>query len=226
MKKEKRKCIYCLANDATTKDHVPPKGLFIGIQNPSNLITVPCCQECNSGFSKDDEYFLIFLTLIEGNLKNAYRNSLFGKLKSIKDRPQSHGLYTSLERSTSTSTIINEKGIYLLDQPIIEINQTRIKRVLARIVKGLAYHDEGIISNKVETVIDNDKVLQNEEMIKLLKDSCYFLKDTPFKEVGNNQIFCYRYIFPKTLPFISFWQLKIFDTFNALAYCEHDKSYL
>src|SRR5476649_803812 len=50
-------CIYCQMNPGDTDDHVPPKGLFPK-PRPSNLITVPACDQCNKSFKNDDEYFL------------------------------------------------------------------------------------------------------------------------------------------------------------------------
>jgi hypothetical protein len=42
--------------ETTTRDHIPPKGLF-GKPLPDNLLTVPSCQQCNQEASGDDEYF-------------------------------------------------------------------------------------------------------------------------------------------------------------------------
>lgn len=42
-----------------TRDHVPPYGLFCD-PKPSNLITIPCCFECNDKHSDADEQFRIF----------------------------------------------------------------------------------------------------------------------------------------------------------------------
>jgi hypothetical protein len=58
MAKKRRKqkhgpCAFC-RKPASTRDHVPPKGLF-GQPLPSNLITVPACRDCNAGAGQDDE---------------------------------------------------------------------------------------------------------------------------------------------------------------------------
>src|SRR5213593_411685 len=50
------KCIYTCARDATTDDDIPPKGLLGGLPGPR--LTVPSCQPCNGGSSKDDAYFI------------------------------------------------------------------------------------------------------------------------------------------------------------------------
>ena len=50
------RCSYCL-REATTKDHVVPRCL-LEKPYPPNLLTIPSCCECNTGFKQDEEYFL------------------------------------------------------------------------------------------------------------------------------------------------------------------------
>ena len=54
-------CIYCGKREGTTKDHVPPKGLF-PVPRP-NMVTVPCCEQCRKGQSLDDEYFVRMIAM-------------------------------------------------------------------------------------------------------------------------------------------------------------------
>ena len=55
-------CGICGQRDATTNDHVPPRGIFCP-PRPSNLIRVPACRPCNSGASGLDERFRVYLGL-------------------------------------------------------------------------------------------------------------------------------------------------------------------
>jgi hypothetical protein len=55
-------CVYC-GSAATTRDHVPPKGL-LDQPWPPNLRTVPACSSCNSSWSLDEQYFAIALAHI------------------------------------------------------------------------------------------------------------------------------------------------------------------
>lgn len=58
-KDENLPCIICGLRDGTTKDHLPPKGLFPKsgkIANP-NFLTYRVCEPCNGG-SKDSDYLL------------------------------------------------------------------------------------------------------------------------------------------------------------------------
>lgn len=49
-------CVYCGAANPTTMDHIPPKGIFPPPRS-ANLTTVPCCEECNRSFDKDESIF-------------------------------------------------------------------------------------------------------------------------------------------------------------------------
>jgi hypothetical protein len=53
-----------------TRDHIPPKNLFPP-PLPEDLITVPCCYECNNAAHKDDEYLRF--------LSGLYNTSAMGK---------------------------------------------------------------------------------------------------------------------------------------------------
>ena len=46
-----------------SRDHIPSKSL-LNPPYPENLMQVGMCQECNSGFSRDEEYFAAFLASV------------------------------------------------------------------------------------------------------------------------------------------------------------------
>src|SRR5262245_21112273 len=58
-------CGYCGRAEATTRDHIPPKAIFL-VPRPSDLITVPSCASCNHGASDSDELFRAYLSLHVG----------------------------------------------------------------------------------------------------------------------------------------------------------------
>jgi len=64
MEKIHTNCYLCgkLDDGNFTRDHVPPKGLFLE-PRPSNLITVPCCLECNNKHSDFDERLRIIASM-------------------------------------------------------------------------------------------------------------------------------------------------------------------
>src|SRR5260221_14492806 len=50
----------CGATQDLTRDHVPPANLFPP-PRPGDLITVPCCKNCNQSYSLDDEAMRVWL---------------------------------------------------------------------------------------------------------------------------------------------------------------------
>src|ERR1700704_4123856 len=68
-------CTYCGETKPVTADHIIPKNLFPK-PYPPNMWTVPCCGECNGGYSKDDEYFRLVLTLSEKSKGQPDRDSV------------------------------------------------------------------------------------------------------------------------------------------------------
>ena len=65
-------CIPCLEDNHRgrySRDHIPTKAL-LNRPYPENLMDVGMCQECNSGFAKDEEYFAAFLaSVISGSIE-------------------------------------------------------------------------------------------------------------------------------------------------------------
>jgi hypothetical protein len=122
-------CVYCGEARELTRDHVPPRCLF-SKPRPQNLITVPCCNNCNRGLSKHDEYFRI--AIAAGIDKEKFPNEFADSVRAINSliRPSSQGfarlLLQNYERDTSSLTF---------DMPRIEI-------VLYRIARGLFYHNK------------------------------------------------------------------------------------
>lgn len=80
-------CVICGLNKATTKDHIPPKGLFKGLN--SQLITVPACLTCNAGTSSEDEDFRFYISM------------QIGKQTPGSARLWDDGAYKSIIRKTS-----------------------------------------------------------------------------------------------------------------------------
>ena len=47
-------CVLCGDRPATSKEHIPPKSIFL--ERPRDYLSVPACDECNQSTKKDDEY--------------------------------------------------------------------------------------------------------------------------------------------------------------------------
>jgi hypothetical protein len=55
-------CVYC-GGPADTRDHVPSR-ILLEPPYPENLPVVGCCEQCNQGFSKDEEYVVCLLEAV------------------------------------------------------------------------------------------------------------------------------------------------------------------
>lgn len=53
-------CIYCDSMIGNTRDHIPSRSL-LDQPYPDNLPVIGCCQACNQGFSKDEEYVVCLI---------------------------------------------------------------------------------------------------------------------------------------------------------------------
>lgn len=125
-------CIYCQAREGGTRDHVPPKQL-LRKPYPTNLLTVPSCNECNSSFSLDEEYFRL---MVIGLLCHTPEAELLfdGPLsRSMNRRPHLEDLMFA--------SLSPEGGGVALD-----VDYNRIHRIADKIAKGLRFATKGLLT--------------------------------------------------------------------------------
>lgn len=120
-------CVYC-GKSATTRDHVPPRCL-LEKPYPASLRTVPCCVQCNSAFSLDEQYFLILLGQIGTSATLAAKVEPGAVIdRALTRRPAlDERIMNSLERTEDGRIIV---------RPETE----RVNRVIQKIALGLFIH--------------------------------------------------------------------------------------
>ena len=121
---------YCKISK--TLDHIPPKGLFEQnkgypniISNPEkNKITVPCCRECNNTYSKDEEPFLFYITLIAARYSKVAEYALqSNRFKSIeKNKAMGKLFFSNMKGSIDIKT---KSGIYVEPGVIFSLNKDK-----------------------------------------------------------------------------------------------------
>jgi hypothetical protein len=133
-------CVLCGAKPATTRDHLPPRGFFKGLQ--ADFITVPACADCNQGGSSDDEDMRFFLSMQVGKQPPGAA-SLWndGALKSVKRK-------TSLREQVITTArevqVTDPQGF--TTTKIAVLAPARIyDSVFGRITRGLYFFHTGRI---------------------------------------------------------------------------------
>jgi len=140
-KHSKRTCVYCGEGIGTTRDHIPPKGLFA--KPRPRLVTVPCCTQCQAGQSLDDEYFLRMVSMRTGTADNASaRAARDSALRSLTKLAKTR-FAESLLRAVRESAVYSPAGIYLGQGLIYDVDLHRLCRVIERTTRGLYFHEFG-----------------------------------------------------------------------------------
>ena len=117
-----------------TDDHIPAKNLFAK-PRPNNLITVPSCKTCNESFHLDDDYF--YMLMQTGIKTSNHPEVLKTKEKFIRSihRKESAGFRRSILEHSSIQEVSTKSGIYLGNAPVLNVNWSRVDRVLEPICK-------------------------------------------------------------------------------------------
>ena len=130
-------CIHCgswLSKTDTNRDHVPTKGLLLK-PHPENLPVVRVCENCNSGFSRDEEYVIAFLNSVVSGSTDP-ESQATPTAKSILGR--SSKLRSRIEKAkTVTRTLFGEEDTSW------EPEWDRINRIILKNARGHAYFEMG-----------------------------------------------------------------------------------
>jgi len=145
MANRKRKigqCVHCGRTGFISDDHLPPQNLFPP-PRPNNLITIPNCDECNGGSSKDDEYFRIWLVSRENTKGHPARDAVFPTMQRSLRRKAAPGFAKAFRRKLTPTERFTSSGIYAGTGLLQEFEGHRIDKVAARITQGLFFHEKG-----------------------------------------------------------------------------------
>jgi len=133
-------CVICGINPATTVDHVPPKGFFKGISG--QFRTVPACNICNNGSSKDDEALRNYISAQIGKQTEGSKKLWEkGAHKSLKRNTQ---LCSALLSSLNDIEVINKEG-KTTSRLAFLVPVSLYQRVFERVTRGLFFFHTGKI---------------------------------------------------------------------------------
>lgn len=127
-------CIYCGNKPGSTRDHVPPKSLFPK-PRPVNMLTVPCCDDCQARFKKDEDVFMAWITIGPAIESRAGKPLWEQKLKRTFEKDR--GVNEIIRRSCKPVDLKTPAGIYLGKGLASSIDHERKNNVLGKIVRGL-----------------------------------------------------------------------------------------
>lgn len=139
-------CVLCGENRPVTREHVPPKNLFLP-PRPKNTITVPVCDKCNHSYHLDDEYFRIYVTVgaepgtrLERLWKEKVVNSSFERSPRLKGRLNDDR--AMLPAHHEREPLCQNDGEVVPDEllPLIQpFDALRIEAVVEKIVRCLHF---------------------------------------------------------------------------------------
>ncbi len=213
--KKVRQCDYCSSICPKTDDHIPPKSLFPKPRS-CNLITVPCCESCRRGWSKDDEYFRATIVSSSRVSEEPLAQGIIETLFRSLNRPEQKRFSQYLSASIGEVETFTEAGIYLGKTPVLGIDIKRIERVAQRIVKGLFFYEKGYSLPEGYEVVTRLQQFGLESVYEYIPDVKF-----PKLRIVQDGVFCYTYketeedinssiwlfLFYKNLPFVGFTRL-------------------
>ena len=131
-------CVYCRESPATTRDHVPPRCLFPD-PKPSDLISVPCCAQCNGGFSMDDEYFRSRLLLRKELFFDTNARAAFDPVIRSLSNEHKRGFSSQFRQDFFGVDGRRNSNFCPGEDPTYDVDVPRMERVVERIISGLFY---------------------------------------------------------------------------------------
>jgi hypothetical protein len=135
-------CAYCASTMKPSNDHVPPENLFPRPRR-GKLITVPCCRECNVGFSKDDEYFRLALALHPRAHTNPDAEAARQSTARSFGRVSATWFTESIRFAIRKVPGLSRAGLFLGTTDFLTIDMARVNRTVERITRALYYHHRG-----------------------------------------------------------------------------------
>lgn len=164
--KKKDICPLCGKVEYLTREHIPPKNLFLK-PRPKNTITVWTCKQCNASYAPDEEYFRICVCAGAQSGSEAYRlwdekveNSTFQRSPALKQKLSND--MDMLQQHHKTNAIRLSSGDIVPDelvQNLMAFDLTRINRVVDKIIRCLHFkHFKSVLSPNSKILISHDSL--------------------------------------------------------------------
>ena len=213
-----KECVYCGKLGPFTRDHVPPKCLFIP-PLPPNLITVPACSECHASFKMDDEYFRLCLSMRPDVVSTPHGKELWEiSLRSLT-KPEAVGLKNLVISSLRTVTIHSEDGECSVNTPGFKVDKRRFKLTARRILYGLYFKVKGYripqgydVSIYYEEFQKDLRRLQSQEF----RDCMDALNLEKTEELGD--VIRFRCATVPEDPKASFWVIQLLNSMSIFGF--------
>lgn len=215
-------CVYCGNYGDVTSEHVIPQCLFAK-PRPNNLVTVPCCRNCNSGKSMDDEYLKTVLAMRDITYNHPDVQSLYKGVERSLNRPTKISFARYIKNNTVKLNTFTESGIFTGIRTGYNVNFTRINASVEFICRGLYYHEFKKIINLgvnldafcTEQIDHIDPILDN-ILINILKTK---------KHVIGNDVFTYWFGYDNDNMDCSLWIFTFYKKVHFVALTDPSKKH-
>ena len=143
-------CAVCGADAQLTKEHVPPRNLFLH-PRPTNTITTWTCAPCNKGTELDDEYFRLFVTAgadpgsrvaqlwTEKVVGSSFTRSPALKAQLQNDRVRLREHHEEHPLKAYDGETVSDEVV----ENCMMLDASRVNRVAEKIVRCLYFHHHG-----------------------------------------------------------------------------------
>jgi hypothetical protein len=207
-------CVLCGEEKATTKDHIPPQGIYPKPRpNNINLHTVPACSDCNNGAGIEDEQFKILISFETGEYRENQYEVIDWMAKTVgANQKIANKIF---ETRKNGFAIRDEKGI----EPVVsvEFDGEKYNKVIERIVKALYWRQTGNYLGKHTNINVFPKNAVEPEFLKNMK----LLMDTLEPHKLNSDTFIYKITINEDGT--SIWAMQFFGKHTVFAYADAPK---
>lgn len=202
-------CAICGIKEATTLDHLPPKGIFPK-PRPSNLIKVPACAECNNHSSELDEAFRMYLALHVSHFADESTAAYFEDAlrtynhnKKLQQEIMGHAKFVDFKTAS---------GDYVGQGMKILWNSKAHDAVIERMARGLYFHHFREVLPPGTQVAPKWLNKPDEKLMQTLNES-----GLTKNIIGKNQL-VYLYGRTNEHPAVSVWYFEFYGSHWAAAH--------
>lgn len=205
-------CAICGVNEATTKDHIPPKNLYSKPRdNDINLNTVPACEKCNNGSSSDDEVFKVLIGITTGEYQTSPDKVIDSLAKTIGE----NGRIAKQIFSSKREVYSQLDGVIQRQAVAVTFDRESYNQVIRRVVRGLYWMETGIALLPEAKI----RVFPGDELqIDLAKNLMELMHLLPLRKLNKNT-FLYRFIFSDDGEDI--WGLQFFGRHTTFVFVQN-----
>jgi len=198
-------CALCGVNQASTRDHVPPKAIFP--KPRPTLITVPACFECNNSASDLDDLFKVYLSMHTAE-NNDIARQLFTE-KTVRTLRRNQNLLRRIHNESRRVPVRNIQGELESRLGVLWDSNVHTK-VIERTIRGLYFHHSG-------SSLPSDSELKVQWLKGVPEEVVPMLPLCKEHVIGENQV-VYKYAIAPEDPRHSLWLFEFYGAHWASGY--------